>query len=243
MFSAGSVAVPAAGMQQMPEQLAGRLKPETLISKFRAARIETNQEGFTISSEDGRSFSGKRLVLAVAEYELRRLMDELPEPPADVRWNRTTTFYFAADGAPVGDAILVLNGEGEKGGPVNNAVVMSNVSRVYAPAGGHLISASVVGRAPQDSGEISALESEVRRHLQVWFGAEVARWKFLRAYPIQHALPLQETAKWNSGEPRTNVPGLYRAGDAIETASIQGALVSGRRAAEALIADAKAGIP
>jgi phytoene dehydrogenase-like protein len=247
MFSTGAVSIPAAGMQSLPDQLAARLRPGTLRTGYRATNIQRDGQGFSVrtthtllnGSPNGEVSAAKRVVLAVAEFDGARLLQDLdgqnPHPPR--RWNRTTTFYFATEQAPLGEAILVLNGEGEAAGPVNNAVVMSAVSRSYASSGAHLISASVIGQAPADGPELTLLADRVRQHLKLWFGAEVAHWRFLKAYPIEHALPLQQTAVWESRNPRLSLEGGYSAGDYTETASIQGALASGRSAAEAILND------
>jgi hypothetical protein len=100
-----------------------------------------------------------------------------------VQWNRTTTFYYAAERAPVEEPILVLNGEGVNAGQVNNAVVISQASERYAPAGAHLVAASVLSRAPQSERRMEQLERETREQLQRWFGQDVARWAVVGGYP------------------------------------------------------------
>jgi predicted NAD/FAD-dependent oxidoreductase len=63
-------------------------------------------------------------------------------------------------------------------------------------------------------------------------------WELLRVDRIAHAQPLQSPGRFSL--PRRSVrvePGLYLCGDHVDNASIQGALVSGRRAAEAVLAD------
>jgi predicted NAD/FAD-dependent oxidoreductase len=72
-----------------------------------------------------------------------------------------------------------------------------------------------------------------------WFGSTVASWRHLRTYRIEHALPVVSPA---SRDPRVEA-GVYVCGDHREGASIQGAMVSGRRAAEALLADRAAREP
>ncbi|AXC11478.1 oxidoreductase, FAD-binding [Acidisarcina polymorpha] len=237
MFSQGSVAVPSAGMQALPAQLARQIKPGGLLTNCLVKEVRQEAQGFSALASDGR-YQAERIVIAVPKSQGGDLLPALKKTGRlDGRWNRTTTFYFSASQAPVSEAILVLNGEGEQAGPVNNAVVMSNVSASYAPPKRHLISASVVGQSPTDQAETDRLEHDVRAHLQVWFGTEVRDWQVLRCYSIPQAVPLQKTAEWETGDPRTSVPGVYRAGDILETASIQGALASGRRAAEAVLAD------
>ena len=61
-------------------------------------------------------------------------------------------------------------------------------------------------------------------------------WNLLRRNDIRHALPVQ-TAPLRTVSPARVGEGVYVAGDHRDTASIQGALVSGRRVAAAVLAD------
>ncbi len=153
-------------------------------------------------------------------------------------WNETTAFYYAVQQAPVNEPIILLNGEGRAAGPVNNVAVMSAVSPDYAPPGGHLVVASVVGEAPPQGAALMRLDEAVRAHMRKWFGPVVSSWRTLGAYPLPRALPQQRHAEWEQGPVRlAGSGGVYMCGDYRETASIQGALASGRRAAEAVIKD------
>ena len=136
------------------------------------------------------------------------------------------------------EPIILLNGEGPGAGPVNNLAVMSAVSPGYAPPGAHLVVASVVGEAPRENAALQRLDDGVRTHLKNWFGPAVHSWKTLKAYPLARALPQQRHAEWEQVPVRLGGSGgVYMCGDYRETASIQGALASGRRAAEAVLYD------
>ncbi len=238
MFSTGAVALPAAGMEAIPQQLAARLQPETLQLKTRIDRLTAVKQAFQLSGDAVPAIASRFVVIATEEPETRRLLQTLgaPEPPSMPRtWNSTTAFYFAAPDLPSAEPILMLNGEGRAAGPVNNAVVLSSVAKSYAPAGSHLVSASVIGQAPASQHELLTLETAVRRHLERWFGTRVSSWHSLGARPIRHALPLQATARWEISTSETAVKGIFLCGDFLETASLQGSLVSGRRAAQALL--------
>jgi hypothetical protein len=129
----------------------------------------------------------------------------------------------------------VLDGEGD--GPVNNLCVPSAVAPTYAPAGASLVSAAVLGRHADEAALVAAVRSQLER----WFGAAVRSWRHLRTYRIVHAQPCQPPGRLEPPERPVRVcPGLYAAGDHLDNASINGALVSGRRAADALLADAHA---
>ena len=98
--------------------------------------------------------------------------------------------------------------------------------------------ASVVGEAPAKNAALTRLDEAVRAHMRKWFGPMVDSWRMLRAYPLVRALPQQRHAEWEQAPVRVGgTGGVYMCGDYRETASIQGALASGRRAAEAVVAD------
>ncbi|MFM7152050.1 MAG: FAD-dependent oxidoreductase, partial [Gemmataceae bacterium] len=133
----------------------------------------------------------------------------------------------------VRDPILVLNGEGQ--GPINNMCVPSLVSPSYAPPGKSLVSVSVID---PEAIHRNKLETEVRQQLRDWFGAEVDAWHHLRTFKIPYALPSQPVGFLErSGDPTRIREGLYGCGDYRATASIHGAMLSGRLAAEAIIKD------
>jgi phytoene dehydrogenase-like protein len=232
MFSAGDTAVPAHGMQQIPLQLASRLRPGTLATAARVTGLTRNPQSFTVEIEGKPNLEARTVVLAVAGNEGNPLLKRVggwsvPEVRA---WNQTTAYCYAAGRVPVNEAIILLNGEGRTAGPVNNVAVMSAVSSAYAPPGAHLVVACAVGDSPA--------EQDVRAHLRKWFGPVVDSWRVLKQYPLAHALPQQRHAEWEQSPVRLGGSGgVYMCGDYRETASIQGALASGRRAAEAIVHD------
>ena len=96
----------------------------------------------------------------------------------------------------------------------------------------------MVGEAPAEDAALVRLDQAVRLHMRKWFGPSVDSWKMLGAYTLARALPQQRHAEWEQAPVRVGgTGGIYMCGDYRETASIQGALASGRRAAEAVIKD------
>ena len=133
--------------------------------------------------------------------------------------------YFAADEPPTDSKMVILDGTGE--GPVLNVAVMSNVAPTYAPAGRHLIVAALPGVAAGDVDKLS------RRQLSGWWGSQVERWEHLASYHIAHGQPLQ-APPFNPKQSVAVADGRFVCGDHRDTASIQGALYSGRRCADAV---------
>jgi phytoene dehydrogenase-like protein len=241
VFSVGDTAVPAQGMQQIPLQLAAKLRAGTLITGARVSKVTPGTLGFQVEIQGMEKVEARAVVVAVPGNEGNSLLKgvggwNIPEVRG---WNSTTAFYYAAEQPPVNEPIILLNGEGRSSGPVNNVAVMSAVSPEYAPPGAHLVVASVVGEAPSEGVALTRLDEAVRIHMKKWFGPVVESWKMLAAYPLARALPQQRHAEWEQSPVRLGgTGGVYMCGDYRETASIQGALASGRRAAEAVIKDA-----
>ena len=227
MFARSGVALPAAGMQALPDQLVAALPAEWVRC---GQAVRTVAPG-AVALADGEVLRAPRVVLAVDQSAAAELLPEALRTPGKRRWRSTCCLYFAAHRRPVREGILFLDGEGR--GPVNNACVISNVAPGYAPPGQHLISATVVGSPVGED-----LEAEVRLQLTRWFGLEVGDWRLLRTYRIAQALPEEVQLRLAAGatDPRL-ADGLYAAGDYCEDASINGALLSGRKAAEAVLED------
>ena len=134
---------------------------------------------------------------------------------------------FDAPKSPSGQPILHLNGEGV--GPVNNLHVVTDLIPSAAPAGRALISVTCLGAERPD-------EAAVRAQLSGWFGGQVEEWRLVDARHIPHALPRQAVGDLNPFERSVRVErGLLVCGDHRDQSSIQGALRSGRRAAEAIL--------
>lgn len=224
MFSTGGAALPAHGMQAIPDQMAVSLPPGSLRLNSPVASVSPGE----IILSSGETVHADHIIVAVSEEVAARLLPDLSgEKHLPAR--STTCLYFTTD-LPVPETpTIYLDGDGR--GPVNSACVLSKIAPHYAPAGQHLISASIIGSPCSEE-----LETVVRDQMARWFGESAYLWNHLRTYQIRHALP--EARQLHLGDGPLNavlVPGLYRCGDWCEDASINGALISGRRAAEAVI--------
>jgi phytoene dehydrogenase-like protein len=220
MFAEGDAALPAGGMESIPQQLLERLPRETIETDARVERIE----GTTVHRADGGSMRARAVVVATEGPAAASLTHE----PFNRQARSVECHYYVTDRPPIAEPILVLNGEPQ--GPINNLCVPSQVAAGYAPAGRSVMSVSVVSNHPLP-------ESDVRSQLRQWFGQSAADWPRLRSYAIPYALPavVPPTASSIHQPVTTSQPGLFVCGDHRDTASIQGAMLSGRRAAEAVL--------
>ncbi|GAC1322826.1 MAG: NAD(P)/FAD-dependent oxidoreductase [Mycobacteriales bacterium] len=220
-FARGDLAVPAAGMAAIPQQLAARLPAGTI-------HIDTPVRRLTGSGADTeRGLVGARaVVVATAAPAAAILLPGLAVPTM----NGVTTLYHLADRPPLAEPVLVLDGNG--GGPVANTIVLTNAAPGYACSGQVLVSSSVVG-PPADCPD----EATVRAHLARLYGVDTTGWQHVATYPIADALPDQSPPLGSLRRPVRAGAGRYVCGDHRDTGSIQCALVSGRRAADAMLAD------
>ena len=224
MFSEGDAAVPARGMQAIPEQLAAALPTGTVRLCARVAHVEPDGTGVRI--HDGEAVACRAVVVAVEAPEVPYLVPGTAVPAS----KSTLQIAWAAAAAPTREPVLMLDGDGR--GPVNNVQVMSNVAPGYAPPGQALVTASVLGHPARTDADI---ESEARVQLRGWFGPAVDGWRTLAVHRILHALP--DLPSLDPPERRSHVRGgLFLTGDWLRNGSIDGALVAGRHAAEAVAA-------
>jgi protoporphyrinogen oxidase len=224
-FASGRVALPAQGIQAIPNQLAQGLPKKTIEFENPVRKIEDQ----TLTLASGEVIEGSAVVLATSAAEAYQLLGREGSP----EFQSTYCLYFAANEVPQTEhPILMLNGDGA--GPINHLVVNSRVSRSYAPDGQNLVSVSVLQRYENQE----ELEKSVRDQLLEWFGKATENWRLIRCYDLPQALPQQRPPALQFSEKTVKVNDrLFICGDHREHASLQGAMRSGRRAAFALLSD------
>lgn len=225
-FACGPVAVPAAGMGAISDQLAAALPAGTLRTVTRARAVERGTAGPpSVTLDDGSTVAARAVVVAAEAPAAAAL---LPDHVTDGGSRPAGCLWFGAAEPPLATRAVLVDGDGD--GPVTNAAVLSNVAATYAPDGRALIAASLPSTVVD--------EDAVRAQLRRWFGPAVDRWDLLRTDRIPHAQPAQPPDALDPVERPVRVsPNVYVCGDHRDNASINGALVSGRRAAEAVLLD------
>lgn len=224
MFSLGNACLPAEGMEAIPRQLAAALAPDSIRLGARVVRVGPG----AVTLSTGEEIRAKSVVVAVEGLVVRELLGDTISPAGQ----GTTCFYFSAPRPPIAQPLLVLNGDGR--GPINNLCVPTVAAPSYGPGDKSLVSVTVLGIAKDPD----RLLGDVREQLGEWFGTAVEEWRHLRTYSIPYALPAQSPPALNVPErPVRWQHGIYVCGDHRDNASIQGAMVSGRRTAEAVLKD------
>lgn len=228
MFALGRASLPARGMEAIPLQLAAGLPPEKVRTN---AAVRSIQPG-VVELVDGARVSARDIILAVDRAAASALVPEGAQGTWIARRDKSTRLVaFAADRSPLDAPMLLVSAD--SGGPIDNLTVPSDVAKDYAPAGAALVTVSVRN---DFLGEGESLVDAIRQQAGLWFGGHVNSWRELATVHVRHALPDESPAAR-----RTRLTGpriaerLWGCGDFCASASINGALGSGRRAAHAVV--------
>lgn len=206
-FSNGRVSVPMLGMQELPKLIGQSLKAENIRLKQSVSSYD--KEGVQLAS--GERILGQQVIVAC---------DMNPANNGEEYYS-VSTFYFT------GSDLLKLNWDKwlvliprHLGFNIDHACLLSHVSSAYAPSGSPLLSVSVVGnKIVSPDTVINDLKNILQTSLNL---------KHLDTIHVRRALP-KVTFQPAGFEIKNDI--VY-CGDRFVSASINGALKSGRLAAE-----------
>ena len=222
MFALGRPGLPQGGMSALPEQLARSLADVRLDTPVEA--ISTRAQGEVGVATAGSTLHARAVVVATDPSTASRLTG-IPKPAT----KGLVTWWFEAPAPPTRTPMLAVDGrrgDGVAPGPVWNAAVVSAAAPSYAPTGHHLVEATCLLDRPDGD----ATEDEVLRHVGQIFGCDTGDWRTVVRHRIPDALPATPPPL-RTRSPVALGDGVFVCGDHRDTASIQGALVSGNRTA------------
>ena len=211
-FVKGKPGVPRNGVGELSKALAKRVSNivyDTQVDRIDETSVHTNNGTYT----------AKKILIATDATTATQLLG-LTEVP---RMAGCITWYHAVPQNPSGNGRLIV--DGQRRGPIINSVVMSDISSSYAPANQHLVSTTT---------DLNVTESDVRRHLAILWGTSTHEWQFVAKYEIPAALPIHHVGRALSQSMKIN-DHHFVAGDHRTVPSQQGALFSGRLAAQLIL--------
>jgi protoporphyrinogen oxidase len=225
MLAMGRAVVPALGMGEIPRQLASRL-PEGTVRPNSPVEALLRDGERVVGVKTGRDVHEASAVVVATDAPSAGTLTGKAVPEGAVG---EVCIYYETDGLGSGKKILL---NAEDGAFVNNAVEMSNISEKYAPPDRHLLSAvALTGLDLPD-------EDLYRRGIE-----DLSRWypgadfRPLAVYRIPYGQLAQPPGiHGRLPENKTHAQGLVLAGEYTEDASINGSMLSGEKAAEAVIA-------
>jgi len=232
MLAEGATAVPADGMGAIPRQLADRAERAGATietgTPVEAVTPEGDADDASVTVEtDGETLAADAAVVATDPRSARELtgVDAVPTESRGC-----VTQYFTLRGHRRLDTgrTIVLNAGGDR---PNTVAPLSAVAPEYAPSDGTLLSATTLG-TPEESDE--ELAQSVRDALVTWYPEHrFDELEHLATDRVEFA-QFDQPPGFRSSLPAVDAPEapVYLAGDYTQWSSIQGALESGRVAAE-----------
>ncbi len=208
-FVKGNPGLPRTGAQALPNALAQDLEIEfdTRVTKITESGVVTN---------DGVRKSDF-VVVAANEVFARELLNQ-----KSVQMNSSTTWYHAVELGEIESKHLRLDANHV----AVNTIALSNVVRDYAPSGKTLISTTTLKNQSEEQ-----IKSVLSR---IWQIPE-SKFQYIKHYEIRNSLPKHPPGKPLLSPVKVSER-VFAAGDYLAVPSQQGALLSGRLAAEALSA-------
>lgn len=217
-FFDGAPSLPARGIEALPRALALRLPADVV-------RTGVTVQGITAGGvdTDHGPFEAPHIIVAVDAPAVAALLPGVGMPETLA----CTTWYHVMTQAPTDRPAILVDAEAR--GPVVNSAPVSLVAPGYATGGRTLLASTTLGA---DNG--AEVEAAVRTHLSAMWHSNVSEWQLVRAHVVHHALPSLTVGGELHREHKV-ADGIWLAGDHRETPSQQGALLSGRRAAQAVL--------
>ncbi|MFF1924840.1 NAD(P)/FAD-dependent oxidoreductase [Streptomyces sp. NPDC058221] len=219
-YASGRLCVPSGGSGTLPELLAAALPPGTLRTGVHVTAADIT----SVRTKEHGELGCRSLLLATGAGAAAELLPGLRVPS----FRPVTVLHHTAPAPPPTGASLVL--DADRSGPVAHTAVMSEVDPARAPHGRTLVSSTVLGTPPPD------LDRTVRAHLAALHGTPTDDWELLAVHHDPEAVPAME-APHDPHRPVRLLAGLYVCGDHRDTSTVQGALFSARRAADAILTD------
>lgn len=225
-FVKGTPSLPAGGMQAIPDQLHAALPEGTVHLSTTVTSVAAHH----VESSAGR-FEAPVVIVAT---EAAGAAELLPGVPIESEGNSVTTWYYAMPvdslQEPLARGRSMLTVPATTQGPVINTVPLTYAVPSYSPADSILVSTSALGVHASPDGVAADTEHVIREQLAALYGTDTRAWELLAAYPIHYALPSMRPPRRVSHAIEQG--DVIIAGDHTTTASIQGAMVSGRRAGD-----------
>ena len=219
MFGTGNAALPKAGIQAIPNQLAEHLKTTKILFNTKIKSVKDGE----IVLENGEVLESDFTIIATDSYSL--LSDLNKEK---LKWKSCFTLYFETEKRIIAKPLIGLLPKEKT--LINN--IFYHTSLGTAQNGGkELLSVTVVDNQNLKGDELA---EQVKIELREHFNIDVIR--LIQVYEIPKALPDLNNIKYSLTPTQTQYSEkIFLAGDTLVNGSLNAAMLSGESAALALI--------
>jgi protoporphyrinogen oxidase len=210
-FARGYASLPEKGMNEIAKQLMSKNKG-TLVFNSEVTKITAGEKVIVETKET--NFEFDKVIVALDSNTCSKL---LPDLSLDSTFRKCTTQYFSCNKRN-DEGYLYLNAS--KKGIVNHIAPLSSVQPGYCKEGVSLYSVTILNDQDISSDEVLA-------EIKSWNSLDVSDWKFVGEYKVPYALP----KTFYNAKLENPYSHITIAGDFTETPSIEGAMLSGEKAA------------
>lgn len=235
MLASGDVAVPAEGMEAIPQQLLERAEDAGARVERSTPVTDLDRTGDEVSVALPRESETFDAVVVAADPKNSRELTGVDAIPTEGRGCVTQFFSLPGTELSTGKRLL-LNAAGGDVAVPNHVAPMSAVAPEHAPDDELLLSATTLGRRDEND---SDLASRTRETLVEWF-PEYSLSDLSLVHTERHGFAqFAQPPGFHDDLPDVRAPEgrVYLAGDYTELSAIDGALQSGRKAAAAVKTD------
>ena len=228
MLSRGKTAVPADGMGAVSEQLAARAREAGATLETDAAVDAVESDGGEVTVETGAETATADAAVIAADPETARELTGVAAIPTGSR--SCVTQYFALNERTLDTGMrIVLNAGDDR---PNTVAPLSTVAPEYAPDGRMLLSATTLGTPDASDADLA---TRTRDALATWYPEHRFDDLELVATDRVEFAQFDQPRGFRDDLPAVDAPEgpVFLAGDYTNWSSIQGAMKSGRVAAEA----------
>ncbi len=219
MFGTGNAALPKAGIQAIPNQLAEKLKTTKVLFNTKVNSVENG----SITLENGQLLESDFTIIATDPGQL------LPDFKREtLNWKSCITLYFETEKRVIAKPLIGLL---PKENTLINNIFYHTSLETSIQSQKELLSVTVVDNQNLKEEElIDKVKSELKEHFKI----EVIR--LIKQYEIPQALPDLQNITYSLTAAETRYSDqIFLAGDTLVNGSLNAAMLSGESAALAVI--------
>ncbi len=214
-FSKGLATLPSKGMQKIPDSIYNNLNEECILLNSDVSSIEGNE----VILGNGDVYQASHVILTGSSNKLINGQEN--------QYNSVLNLYFRCETAPGNNKYIHLF---PKDDVINNVVFLNSISKEYSQFEDCLISVSIIGDVNLDT----SLVNSVQKKLSIYFGDEPNSYEFLKEFSIPKATIFHKTNYFDCMRD-VKLDNVIIAGDYTTYGSIEGATISGIKAANKII--------
>jgi len=216
-FSNGYATLPAKGMQQIPNTIFDNLNKDSIRLGSSVLNILPKQ---IVQLDNGEKINASKIVFTGDSHNLIS--------NNRINYNSVLNLYFSKSSILENKPYIYLFPEDRY---INNIAILTAISGKYTAWKDNLISVSILKNKELDNDQIKTIQMSLSKY----FGGDPLHYIFLKQFKIKKATIMQYPDFFKNKGDLVHENGKIIAGDHMINGSIEGAVISGLKAAEKIL--------